>query len=280
MAIHKVTFVFDGRLCGWTESHWVNAIEASHEITLEAAKKLAAKRANLLGVECSIKAIRVSTEGVGPDAMLRYLRYRPAFPSPNQAPATAEKAAQKDVALQVRMENGTHTQHKLIFLRGVWDSIESENGEYLDNDNFRVAFGAYNKILTSGPWGWFGSTSRTTSKLSNVQRGVNTDSAVFSFAENLFPDGLAHKKVRIRISGVNAGRSNLNGVHVVSVTDRMTCSTDFPLAVANRVEGGRGSYNTYDFIQYATGDDQKIVTRETGAPLLESPGRQPRKARG
>jgi hypothetical protein len=280
MAIHKVTFVFDGRQCGWSESHWLNSIDASHEITMDAAKKLAAKRAALLGVECFIKAIRVSTEGTGPDAMLRYVRYRPKFIESANGDLVGEKAAQKDVALQIRMENAAHTQHKLVFLRGIWDAVESDQGEYIDNDEWRPVIDAYRKLLLSGPWGWFGSTGRTKVKLSNVQRGINTDSAVFSFAANLFPDGLAGKRVKIRISGVNGGQSNLNGVHVVSVTDRMTCSTEFPLAVSNRVENGWGSYNTYDFIQYASFDDQKIVTRETGAPLLESPGRRPRKARG
>lgn len=271
---------FDGRACGWTESHWYNSSTGSHNLTMDKAKILAGKRARLLGTDCRIKAIRVSTEGSGPDACLEYIDYKPNYAKDSSGKLIGPTAAQKDVAVQLRMQDQDCKKWKLTFLRGCWDIIESENGDYQPTDAWKELMEDYTKYLRLGEWGWYGSVSKVKKNLSNVQRGITTDSAVFTFQAAIFPDALVGKRTKVRIAGVNGGRSNLNAVHVVSVVDTSTASTEFPLAVANLVTGGWGTYNAYDFIGYSHVDDQKVVTRETGAPLLESPGRRKRKARG
>lgn len=276
--VQKVTFIFDGRLCGWTESHWFNSPDGVHLETAKKARDLALARAMLLGVECSIKAIRVSTEGVGPDAHLTYVNYRPTFEVASNGALLGEKAAQKDVALQVRMEDGTHSKHKLIFLRGIWDSVENDMGVYTPSKAWQDLFAKFATQLVRREWGWFGSAGKTKVRLISAVMN-ETDTTTFTFAENLFPADKIGKRVRVRISGVNEGRSVANGVHVVKVTSQTACVTEFRLAVGNQSVGGFGAFNTYEFISYQTYDDQKIVTRETGAPLLESPGRRSRRAR-
>lgn len=278
MPIQKVTFIFDGRLCGWTESHWYNSADGVHVETLKKAYTFAERRAPLLGVECKIKAIRVSTEGVGPDALLVYTDYRPARTPLSNGAFLGEKSAQKDVALQLRMENSAHTAHKLTFLRGIWDSVENDQGQYTPSKAWLDLIDEFALLLKKANWGWVGSIGRTKVRLISAVTN-ETDRTTFTFADNLFPAGMEQQRTRIRISGVNEGHSNANGVHIVKVTSRTACVTEFPLAVGHRAEGGFGSFNTYGFISYATVDPQKIVTRETGAPLLESPGRQPRRAR-
>lgn len=279
MPIQKVTFVFDGRQCGWTESHWYQSADGLHAETMAKAADLGLARAQLLGDECKIKAIRVSTEGVGPDAMLNYVDMKPGTKTgSNGDHINQEDTAQRDVALQIRMEDASHSRHKLIFLRGIWDKVETDQGTYAPDDKWTKFLDAWGGQLVRRQWGWYGSSGRTKVKLLSAVMGA-TDRTTFTFDDFLFPEAVVGKRVKIRISGVNEGHSIINGVHVVDVLSRIACITHGKQAVGNIVEGGFGSYNTYDFWSYRTYDAQKIVTRETGAPLLESPGRQPKRAR-
>ena len=87
------------------------------------------------------------------------------------------------------------------------------------------------------------------------------------------------KPVKIRISGVNR-KSPANGVHIVYPVGTDAAVTVNALATGVYHFGGRGSYTPLTFIPIQNAEDQKIVTREAGAPLLESRGRQPARARG
>ncbi|OWY59460.1 hypothetical protein B7486_74450, partial [cyanobacterium TDX16] len=120
MATHKVTWFFEGPEHGWTESLWL-VTGLAHADTLKAARNLALRRVMLLGMECKIKATRISTEGAGPDALLDYEEHKP----DNQEPA-----AHPDVGVLIRCNNVGDTRWKHIFLRGIWDRVEDNYGNY------------------------------------------------------------------------------------------------------------------------------------------------------
>lgn len=280
-ATHKVTFFFEGRGRGWTESLHYASPDDDYMRTTADANKLAVLRANLLGKECWIKAIRVSKEGTGPDAELTYVRYEPKGlkVGVNGNEILKRGAAQPDVGLLLRCENAAHTQHKFLYLRGIWDEVENNHGEYTPTADWLAVLVPYFDEVKGGNWGWWGVAVKAKQPLDDVARQAN-DQAVITTTVDLVPPEMVGKVTAVRISGVNAGRSNLNTTHVVRVMDRKTFKTTRVLAVANTVVDGSVAWWGKGYIDIANIKSQKIVTRECGAPLLESPGRQKARPRG
>lgn len=263
----KFTMFFDGFQKGWTESYYTSTGD-THEQVLLRGKALASARAQLLGKECSIKAVRVSTEGVNNDAMLRYLRWEG---NPQQF------AAQPDVALMLRCENALHNKWRHAYLRGIWDSVETNHGVYIGKKNkeWQAAIKNYTDAITDNSWGWIASTVDKVRKVSSVARDGSGEKLIYTLVTDEFEpiDVTEERKKLIRFSGIN-GRSTANGLKVVIPTEPSKCVTAAPLAAATYRSGGKATFYTRTFVDIASVDDTKVVTRECGAPLLESPGRR------
>lgn len=267
MSIKKVTLFFEGHQCGWTESYYTDTGDA-HELVMVRANRLASERAALLGAECSVKAIRVSTEGVLNDATLRYVRYK----------GNAQyKSAQRDVALMVRCENALHTKWRNSYLRGIWDDVEKEHGIYVGrlNAEWRDAFDSFALLVTRDQWGWVTSNITNRVKVSSIARGTSEDTLIYTLAADVFiPDQVqAATKMRVRFSGIN-GVSAANGLKVVVPTAVNKVETVHALAAGKYRFGGEMKVYETVFTDISTCHDTKIVSRETGAPLLESVGRR------
>jgi hypothetical protein len=262
MATHKVTWFFEGRERGWTESlFYVTGL--GHQQTLEHAKILAIRRVDLLGVECKIKATRVSTEGSGPDALLDYEEFKP---------GSQEPAAHPDIGVLIRCNNVDDHRWKHIFLRGVWDRIEDNNGDYKRKFKPWVPLmSAYLAELKNGNWCWMGVENTPKVKVTGYTVGAD-DRITYNFAGDVFPDALVGKNSHVRISGVN-GKSRANGLFPVEVITKSSATTVKPHAVGAYRFGGFGVYSTLTPIGIAKAVDQKCCERKAGAPLLESPGR-------
>lgn len=278
----KATFFFEGRIKGWTESYYRPGLNNSHFVHYEEAYALAVKRAQLLGVESEIKAIRISTEGLIGDALLRYvnLKAQPTKTTPAGNAATPPRGtAQPDVALLLRCHDALGQHHKYVYLRGIWDQIENQNGLYTPNADWVAVLDQYIGALVGGQWGWMGVTARNIERLQSAVTDENS-LVQFTFQGNIFAGVPLGQRRQIRISGVNDGRSSLNRVHTVQILSATTCRTEFSTAIPATVKGGKGVLNTLGLIDIAGADAQKIVTRECGAPLLESPGRRKGSTRG
>lgn len=276
--IQKVTYFFEGRARGWTESYWYSSPDGVHANSVGDVQKLANVRVGLLGLECYIKAYRISNEGTGPDALLEYDRFAPKPILDSAGNAVNTNTAQSDVALQIRCENEPRSAHKFVFMRGIWDSVEQNHGQYVTNDKWDAAMRAFRSVLVRDPWGWIGVTFKNKVRLANYVQDAD-DIVTFTTVDPLFDAGLEKKKTTIRISGVNDGRSAANKTHIVQIVDRSTAKSEKKLALGNRHTGGFVAWQKRDFIKIKFATDQKIVSRECGAPLLESPGRQKAKAR-
>lgn len=272
MAIHKVTWFYDGKEHGWTESLWTVAT-GSHNDTLKFARFLLGRRVQLLGIECRAKAVRVSTEGVGPDALLVYVDFTPRFGLESGGKVRTEPADFPDAAVQIRCQGPLDASHKMIFLRGIWDAVDVNNGVYLPGyKDWADRMGNYLLELKNG-WGWIGVTGKSP-KVPLVGYTVGANGLVhITFGDPLFPVLPVGTRARIRIAQVN-GRSALNGQQLVSITSTTTCTTLTPIGVGPYYFGGYGTYATFGYIPITACEDQKIVERKVGAPLLESRGRQ------
>lgn len=283
MAYFKITYIFEGPGKGWTESYILNGSGADHTKQVPAVVTLAKARANLLAKPTYIKGYRISLDGTGPDALLSYDRFDPkTVPLPTGQVLALDKAADPDQALLIRCSNGTMSKHRFIYLRGIPDGIEVNYGQYEHGDIWGNLMKTFIRQLTSGPWGWMGVDDANSIKkvpVINVEQGVNGN-ATFTFKKAIFPVGIdVNKAVKIRVSGVNK-KSPANGVHVVYPLGTDAATTVNALAAGKYYFGGRGSYTPLTFIAIENAEDQKIVTREAGAPLLQSRGRAPARARG
>lgn len=283
MSLFKVTLIFEGGSRGWTESFILNGIGNDHTKQIPAVDRMCRLRAALLAPPCFIKGYRISLEGTGPDALLSYDIFRPAsVTTPGGTTVTLDAAADPDQALLIRCSNSTMSKHRFIYLRGIPDDIEVRYGRYDKNVFWSVLMKKYLDNLTGGPWGWMGVDDAASVKkvpVLNVEEGVNGNTS-FTFQGNLFPAGLDPlKPVKIRVSGINK-KSPANGVHIVYPKQRDLAVTVNALAPGKYHFGGRASYTPLTFYAIQNAEDQKIVTRETGAPLLSSRGRAPARARG
>lgn len=281
MALFKVTWVFEGAGRGWTESLHLQPSGDLHTGVEGPATKLAEVRAQLLGTEAFIKAIRISKEGTGPDAHLIYKRFRAKRIAVGQgAIDTTTQAAQPDVGILMRCSNETKSRHKHTFLRGIPDRIENQHGVYTPDAFFRDFMAAYIDRLILDQWGWYGVNTLTQKKkIPLVNYEVNAKGLVtFTFRDDIFPNTVFNKRTKVRISGVNR-KSSANGVHIVNVQDSKVCQTIHPLGVGPYYFGGVGAWSENEFHRIFSAVDQKVVTRKAGAPLLESVGRAPAKAR-
>lgn len=281
--VFKVTYIFSGREVGWTESYWLQGANNDHSKQVASVVTLAKARAICLSKPCKIKGYRISLDDTGPDALLEYDEFRPKEVNlGNDVVIKFDDACEPDVSLLVRCSNATQSRHKHIFMRGIPDDIEKNNGEYQRTAAWKLAFNNFANTLTVGVWGWMGvDAAARVSKVGvvNVEEAAG-GTTTFTFKSDLFPAGLdANKPVKVRISGVNK-KSPANGTHIVYPVDRRTAVTVNALAPGKYHFGGKAAYAPLTFITIENVQDQKIVERHAGAPLLPSRGRAPARARG
>jgi len=279
-SLFKVTLVFEAASRGWTESYIYSSSGDAHGPVEGPTVRLCKARALLLGDGGFIKAYRISKEGTGPDALLRYKRFEsPAFDVPlANGQLRAGPRAQPNVALLVKCADSTESKRKNIFLRGIPDHIEVEGGQFVDNIAYKNFFAAFRRELINEPWGWLGVTTKFGPvDLLNYESTVN-GIITFTLQANLFEAGTFGKRIIARFKGVN-GKSQLNGPQIVKPTDAQSGKLVLPLSLLAYKNGGQVSYSNYAHQKIETVEILKVVTRKAGAPLLESRGRARAKPR-
>jgi len=273
-SLFKVTLVFEAGPKGWTESYTFQSSGDAHGPVEAPTVKLCEARALLLGNGAFIKAYRISKEGVGPDALLRYSRFdAPVLDVPGaNGQLRAGPRAQPNVALLIKCSDLGESKRKNIFLRGIPDHVEVDGGQFVDNLAYKQFFAAFRKLLIDKPWGWLGVSEKFGPvDLLNYETTLN-GIITFTLQANLFQNADFGKKVLARFSGVN-GKSQMNGQHVVKVTDAQSGKIDKPLSLLAYKNGGTVTYSKKNFQKIETVEIAKVVTRKAGSPLLESRGR-------
>jgi hypothetical protein len=281
VANYKATFIFEQGPKGWTESYHTNNEPVALSQVMAWANVLAQARADLLGAESELKAIRVSSEDVLNDGMLRYVNMK-ATQLGDGAGAVPE-SDDADTAIQCRMENATGARHKLIFLRGIWDNINFTGGKLKKTDIiYNLRFQVFAGELKTR-WGWYGVTDAVKRKQVIIGYASNAEGIVTLTTDGAFFEageiGL-DKFVKVRISRLNKSQSELKGEVVVNPTTATTCKTVQSYGLLPFSSNGRISISTYQVWPCANVLMNKIVTRKAGSPLLESAGRAKKRARG
>lgn len=278
MPLLKITNFFEGRSHGWTESYFAGfATNDLGSAYVNIALPIANDRAQLLGDPCYIKAIRVSVERnddgttVLRDSYLQYVKILPAFGS---AEVTRKLAADSDVALQVIWQNATNQLRKFIFLRGIWDDVETAGGEYVPVGSWNGRLNNWRATLFAKSVGWDSKPQFAKTIITNYATDAGNH-ITLTLAGAIFgnpPVGLPYPYTQVRISKLN-NKSVLNGLLTVLPLSPNTCITVAPIAAGPFISPGTLTTYSHLFIPAANIRAQKIVTRKAGAPLLESRGR-------
>jgi hypothetical protein len=264
--------VFGGGQKGWTESYYIRNVQTSIPAGKAVLDQLAISRAGLLGAGLYIKALRV--QEVEDAANNPVLRVGDTFQGASIVSPNTQQPAHPDLSLLLDCTTQGLRRHKLIYLGGIWDAIEDNFGTYVPTPTWTVKLADFiSKLITYG-YGW---RSRIPSMKDTIT-GYTVDDAGFvtiTTTGSPFVDITAPKfLVNIRGLPTIGGQSPLNGERLVTKLANNICKTVESIYVGEFV--GTGFLNTfgYTFEQIAAVGAEKIVSRERGAPLLESPGRR------
>lgn len=273
--IMKHTWIYEQGPKGWSESLFRVATNPDLGIQWNLALLVGQKRLGWTGAQTLLKAIRVSIElddanqPVRGDSLLRYT-WLPG--------AAAEPSEDSFTALQIIFRNETASFRKFLFARGIWDNIVLPGGA-INNGYwvFATNFDSWKSQLFAGQYGWMRNAQVLPhlavidyQQLPNMQVELTLAGANFPA-----PWGQKHS---VMLSGIN-GKSVLNGRQVIEITSATTIRTVKQIAVGEFLTPGKVIFYTPQFVQATTIQDQKIVRRASGAPLLESRGRAKNRVR-
>lgn len=277
MADLLYTFIFDMPGHGFTESHWRQS-ETSETLpqSLAIGLELARRRQVMSGKETTFQAIRISNgelEGRG-----GHTEYNGILGNQDHE---SESSA---TALNIRIGTANNVQEKTTQFRGFWDSEEVTGGAVLKSPAFVSAFQSWAQYMVSKSFGWRGVVSEQTFPISNYT--VNAAGIVTLTVIGVIGAAMPINRTKsVRISGVNSGKSQLNGEQVAIYTGpgvdptTSTVLLKFPKAVLAFEGIGFMNVPAYTFRAAATINIGRLGKRQAGAPLLRSRGRSGKRIR-
>lgn len=273
----KHTWIFAGPQKGWSESYYIQDLTPTIAAGQNIAAQVATVRAQMLGTECYIKAIRVQEVE---DAGGNKVKFQgDTFQYPTYPGNTGHSAAQCDLSLLVDHQGQDGGRHRNGYLGGIWDDVESEFGKYKPPAAFTAAFASWKaKILEFG-YGWVSRTPSIDYALTNYTIDENQFVTITTGGTPFNGLGDAPFYVNVKKLPAVGGRSALNGTLLVRRLTDSTCITMNRIAVGPFVAPGYLNKFTYQFREIADLAVEKVVSRERGAPLLESRGRRRARAR-
>lgn len=277
MADLQYTFIYDMPGHGFTETHWRQSNPAeTFPQSLTIGVELARRRQAMSGKETTFQALRIGNgelEGRG-----GHLHYNGILGNQDHE---SESSA---TALNIRIGTANNAQEKTTQFRGFWDSEEVTGGAVLKSAPFTNAFQSWAQYFVANAFGWRGVVSETQFPISNYSvnsAGIVTMTVIGALA-GVMP---LNKTKTVRISGVNSGKSQLNGEQVAIYTGASVTPGSsevvlkFPKAVLAFAGIGFLNVQSFTFRAAATIEMGRLGKRQAGAPLLRSRGRSGKRIR-
>lgn len=293
MPVYKFTIVFSGNNQGWTESYYYSQPNPLPLAQLYAGPGLGLLqyRQAILANNCSIDYLRIGT--VGTKFAVQLFPYNLlGLYGTGVYGAGGVNDVNSNLALLIRCQPAVAGPNKNIFMRGVPYTI-LKAGEFSPPATFQKPLNVFLGYLigTSSQfqtWGWWGVTQGSAVTCPVVTYALATQApnqyqVTITFAANpagnsIFQNVPVGTKVLVRLTGIN-GKSELNGVQVVTVLSPLTCLTKEQFGVVPFSHGGNGTYNLYGFIGIGAAGAEKLVTRKAGMPLFLERGRAKNRTR-
>ena len=287
--IYRITYGFEGKGVGWSETHAFlsNLNNPSQlEVTM---RDIAAKRAQMLGIEFTLNKIRISRYAT--DAGVRQ---RGVFPIDcaykNTSTAQNLGAEPAAVALIVRgyaepsvafPEFDANTNQ--TFLGAPVDlSVDDGGVVYPGRGGLGAAFAQWRAVMISTTTGWLADKTIADAGISAIVQNLNGTVTLTVDAADVA--GLVVGQVyEARCRQVNAGHSPLNIMLKVQLKTATTLVTRRVIGIPTPQTGGtiRVYKQVQPFIDY--GDlvlQGKVGKHKRGRPFGSTPGRAPKRILG
>ena len=287
--LFRITFGFEGKGQGWAETHaFLNALPdpKTHFPTMF---DIAVKRAQLLGIEYRINAIRISryATDAGVRARGSFVRKVDLRTTLSLQNIGAEPA---DVAIIVRGDADQtgpnpefNANQNQTFLGAPLDVNVDNGGNVIPaNANFVNNFAAWKSVMLNTTMGWLASKTISNIDISTITQNANGTVRLSTETSLLLTltQGAIYKA---RIRQVNQGRSPLNGEVLVRIVDTHTMDTRQVIGIPTTQTGGsmRIYQQVQPFVDY--GDlnwNATVGNHKRGRPFGSTPGRARKRIRG
>lgn len=268
----KHTWFFQGAAKGWTETLYLRNVSPTTAAGLVIAQQIAAARAAMLGAGIQIHAIRIQevenaagapVERVGDNYQNQI------YPGP-----ASPQGAHPDISLLADCISPGDRKHKVIYLGGIWRTIVDNFGQYTPSAAWTDAFTNWATKVVNFGYGW---RARTPSPKVQITNYTVDDNGFVTITTSGTPFSLFGDEpflANIRKLPTIGKLSPLNGERLLVKLGNNTAKTVESFGLLPFAGVGFLNTFTYGFETIAGIGPEKVVSRERGAPLLQSPGRR------
>lgn len=264
----KLTFFFNQRSYGWTES-WVDSADVIGDQLIQRCVQYCAMRVTMLAAQSRMSYVRISFLGKPRQSFV----IKPTGVNGVALGGTilSESDIQNATALCV-CKNPGNAKTKLWYIRGVPDNCIKEGGEWLPTAAFIKGFADTKAKITETGWGWWGATSIPFEIITAITAQPSGQNLIAA-ANNYFAGVPVGTKLVVRLAGCT-GCPNMNGQQtVIKVTDG-TALTLKKIPIFPYLGGGTITKYTRGLVVFNEGVIERAVERKTGRPSFQSAGRR------
>ena len=287
--IYRITFGFAGKGQGWGETHAMISNFNNPRDTMPALKDIASKRAQMLGREFEIVAIRVAryaTEG-GVRQRGVYLEkgsWKNQFSTEGYGAEPAAVALlAKGYAVQSQTQPQFNANISQTFLGAPIDECVDNGGKvYEGKRSLGANFASWRGAMIAANLGWLAADTILDVPILTIAQNAN-GTVRLTMPPLLVPTLTVGQAYRARVRQVNSGVSPLNGEIVLRVFSETQLDTLEVIGLGLMQSGGfvRVYRQVQPFIGYSDLVLQGVAAKhKRGRPFGSSPGRARKRVRG
>lgn len=287
--IYRIVFGFAGNGQGWAETHaMLNASNNPRDL-MPTLSDIATKRAQFLGREFVINAIRASRYATDAGQRVRgsfilkqnfqsSIQTNSAAAEPTDVAYICRGSAEPSVLLPQFDANTNQT-----FLGGPWDSCVDNAGVVNTGaGGLLAAFQGWRSVMLGTTIGWLANQILLDVPITGIVQNPN-GTVRLSTTTPLLGTLVQGQNYKVRIRQVNQGVSPLNGAAIVNVVDTFTMDTREVIGIPTSQTGGAIKIykQVQPFVDY--GDltlNGTVGNHKRGRPFGSTPGRAKRRIRG
>lgn len=287
--IYRIVFGFAGNSQGWAETHaMLNASNNPRDL-MPTLSDIATKRAQFLGREFVLNAIRASRYATDAGVRTRgsfilkqefksSVQTNSAAAEPADVAYICRGAAEPSVLLPQFDANTNQT-----FLGGPWDSCVDNAGVVNTGaGGLLAAFLSWRSVMLGTTIGWLANQVLLDIEIAAISQNTN-GTVRLTVTTPLLLTLVQGQQYKVRIRQVNQGVSPLNGAAIVRVVDTFTMDTREVIGIpTNQIGGAVKIYKQVQpFVDY--GDltlNGTVGNHKRGRPFGSTPGRARRRIRG
>lgn len=270
MSLMKVTFIFEARNKGWTESYYKTFSNPDPGAAKGDAMGLATKRMGVAGLEVLMTYIRIQNVDT-----LRRVRL---FWLETTMPGVLSKPSDNpESALIVKYNDITGGRAKTTFMRGYWDQVVDFGGQYIPTVAFTNALESFFDNLRLQNWGWNGINTQTTQPLATLVQDLS-GTVSGTTVGNVFTAPQVGTTIAVRFKRITQP-GNLNGQNPVVVTAQNAFKTVKRIAILPWSGDGFVTASAKQIVLINEGEVTGVSERKTGRVFGSPRGRLPARRR-